>query len=63
MTRPSPHAPTFERTPAPAGWVESLERSRREIDAGQTMPLEPVLDRLRKSLAELEESEDSPPKP
>jgi hypothetical protein len=37
----------------PPGWVtESLERSEAQIDFGQTVALEPVLDRLRASIAE-----------
>jgi hypothetical protein len=38
----------------PPGWlVESLERSEAQIAAGQTVPLEPVLDRLRASIARM----------
>lgn len=38
----------------PPGWVtESLERSEAEIEAGQTVALEPVLDRLRASIARM----------
>lgn len=37
---------------SPPGWmVESLERSEAQIAAGLTVPLEPVLDRLRASIA------------
>jgi hypothetical protein len=36
----------------PPGWVtESLERSEAQIEFGQTVALEPVLDRLRASIA------------
>jgi hypothetical protein len=45
---------TSNRAPAPLGWIESLERSRAQIEAGQTVPLEPVLDRLRTSAARME---------
>jgi hypothetical protein len=38
----------------PAGWVESLERSKAQIEAGQTLPIEPALDRLRASIARME---------
>ena len=39
----------------PPGWVmESLERSEAQIAAGQTVPLEPVLDRLRASIARMQ---------
>jgi hypothetical protein len=35
----------------PPGWVkESLERSEAQIEAGQIVPIEPVLDRLRASI-------------
>jgi hypothetical protein len=38
----------------PPGWlVESLERSEAQIAAGETVPLEPVLDRLRASIARM----------
>ena len=39
---------------APPSWlVESLERSEAEIAAGQTVPLGPVLDQLRASIARM----------
>lgn len=38
----------------PAGWLESLERSKAQLAAGQTVPLLPVLDRLRASAERLE---------
>lgn len=38
----------------PAGWLESLGRSKAELAAGQTVPLMPVLDRLRASAERLE---------
>jgi hypothetical protein len=34
--------------------VESLERSEAQADAGDTVPLEPVLDRLRASIGRME---------
>jgi hypothetical protein len=38
----------------PPGWLaESLERSEAQIAAGQTVPIEPVLDRLRASIARM----------
>ena len=38
----------------PPGWMtESLDRSEAQIEAGQTVPLEPVLDRLRASIARM----------
>jgi len=39
---------------APPAWVDSLDRSKAQIDAGQTVPVEPVLQRLRESLARME---------
>ncbi len=38
----------------PPGWlVKSLERSEAQIAAGQVVPLDPVLDRLRASIARI----------
>ena len=38
----------------PPGWVtEALDRSETQIASGQTVPLEPVLDRLRASIARM----------
>ena len=38
----------------PPNWVtESLERSEAQIKSGQTVALEPVLDRLRESIARM----------
>jgi hypothetical protein len=42
------------KSSAPAWLVESLELSRAQIAAGETVPLEPALDRLRASIAWLE---------
>ena len=39
---------------APAKWLESLERSKVQIAAGQTVPLLPVLDQLRATAERLE---------
>ncbi len=39
---------------APAGWLEALEISEAQIAAGQTVPIEPVLDRLKATLARME---------
>ena len=36
----------------------SLARSEAQIAAGQTVPLEPVLDRLRASIARMQKAED-----
>ena len=40
--------------PPLADWRESLERSKAQIAAGQTVPLLPVLDRLRAAAERLE---------
>ena len=40
--------------PSPAGWRDSLERSKAQIAAGQTIALLPILDRLRASAERLE---------
>ncbi len=40
---------------APGWMLESLERSEAQIAAGQIVPLEPVLDRIRASIARMEE--------
>lgn len=37
----------------PAGWLASLAQSKAEIEAGQTEPLEPILDELRASIARM----------
>jgi hypothetical protein len=45
----------------PPGWLaESLERSEAQIAAGQTVPLEPVLDRLRASIARMKGKQPRP---
>ncbi len=38
----------------PISWRESLERSKAQIAVGQSVPLLPVLDRLRASAERLE---------
>lgn len=37
-----------------AEWEADLEESEAQVDAGLTVPLAPVLDRLRASIRELE---------
>jgi len=39
---------------APTWMTASLDRSEAQIAAGQTVPLEPVLDRLRASIARMQ---------
>jgi len=47
----------------PPGWlVESLERSEAHIAVGQTVPLEPVLDGIRASVARMTTKRQSEPK-
>ncbi len=38
----------------PADWLESLERSEADLAAGRTVPLEPVLERMRDSIKRME---------
>ena len=45
---------TADRATVPAGWRESLERSKAQIAAGVTVPLIPILERLRASLFDVE---------
>ena len=40
--------------PPPAWIADSLQRSEAQIEAGQTVPLEPILDRLRGSIARMQ---------
>ncbi len=44
----------------PSGWLDSLRRSKAEIAAGQTVPLLPILDRLRASAERLEAEQADP---
>jgi hypothetical protein len=37
----------------PMGWLASLAESKAEVEAGKTVPLEPVLDRIRASIARM----------
>jgi len=43
--------------PVPESIAASLARSEAQIAAGQTVPLEPVLDRLRASIASMQANE------
>ena len=43
--------------PVPEAIAASLARSEAQIAAGQTVPLEPVLDRLRSSIARMKTDE------
>jgi hypothetical protein len=45
----------------PPSWlIESLERSEAQIANGETVPLEPVLDRLRASIARMKTKAPEP---
>lgn len=51
-TNPNPNS--NPRAREPEGWREILLQSKAEIAAGQTVPLQPVLDRLRATAERLE---------
>lgn len=51
---------TADRATVPAGWLESLERSKSQIAAGMTVQLIPILDRLRASAERLEAADNQP---
>lgn len=40
----------------PAGWTASLAQSKAEIEAGQTVPWEPILNELRASIGRMKAS-------
>lgn len=40
---------------APATWIKALDESDAQIAAGQTVPLEPLLNELRHAAAQLEQ--------
>jgi hypothetical protein len=44
--------------PVPESIAASLARSEAQIAAGHTVPLEPALDRLRSSIARMQQAED-----
>ena len=50
--------------PVPESIAASLARSEAQIAAGRTVPLQPVLDRLRSSIARMQADEKpKPPSP
>jgi hypothetical protein len=50
--------------PVPESIAASLARSEAQIEAGKTVPLEPVLERLRLSIARMQNAETPvPPAP
>lgn len=52
-----PAVPPETRNP-PSGWLESLERSEAQLARGETVPLEPVLDLMRASIARMDAKRD-----
>lgn len=40
--------------PIPAEWFEAMDESDAQLAAGQTVPLEPLLDELRRTAEQLE---------
>jgi hypothetical protein len=54
---------TSPNKPVPESIAASLARSEAQIAAGQTVPLEPVLDRLRSSIARMQADADEKLKP
>lgn len=62
--RPIPaHTESMDAVPdrTPPGWLaELLERSEEQIAAGQTVPLEPVLNRLRASIDRIKGKRQTP---
>ncbi len=54
---PTPEKPVDRKAQtraAPAGWLEALERSEAQLARGETVPLEPVLERLRATIARMD---------
>jgi len=47
--------------PVPPGWIDSLERSKAQIEAGATVPLAPFLDELRDSIARMKKRQEAKP--
>ena len=52
---------TANSTTAPIEWLESLARSKAQIAAGQTVPLLPILERLRASAEQLDAANNQSP--
>jgi len=50
LGKPSPLSPAA----TPAFWLEALENSEADIVADQIVPLEPLLDELRASIARMD---------
>lgn len=41
-------------SPVPAEWLDAMAESDAQLAAGQTVPLEPLLDELRRTAEQLE---------
>jgi hypothetical protein len=55
-------AAQVETRTAPAGWLEALDRSEAELARGETVPLEPVLNLMRASIARMDAKRATNPK-
>ena len=51
---------TDQPNQAPNSMLESLARSKKQIEAGQAVPMQPVLDRLRDTIARMDERRTTP---
>jgi hypothetical protein len=54
-------ADTTTRAEVPAEWLEALAESEAQLAAGQVVPLEPVMQRIRDSIARLEAKQAGSP--
>jgi hypothetical protein len=43
----------------PPGWLEALAESEAQLAAGQTVPSEPIMQRLRETIARLDEGKQA----
>lgn len=44
--------------PAPAGWLEALDRSEADLAAGRVVSGDSVMQRLRRTIAEMEADDE-----
>lgn len=51
-----------EPVEAPKAWIEALLRGTAEVARGESVPIEPVLERCRAKIARMEERQASQPK-
>ena len=47
-------AGSLDQSEAPQGWDDALKRAKADIAAGRTVPLAPVMERLRASAERME---------